>query len=342
MKALATSSSTIAWRWAGFAAGALVVLALAASFVVPETEKAVVLRFGKPVRTIDSAGWHTRLPWPIDRVVRIDARLQNAEIRLSETLTKDKRNVVIPMFYAWRVADPVVFLASVGSVPGAEEKLDAIITSARNSALGRREFEELVAAGTERDAIESLEEEILRDAEKDASAHLGIELADAGILQVKLPQANTESVFRRMRAERKREASQYRAEGRSKAETIRAETDKEVAMILAEAKRYAEETRGKAEAEAARVYAEAHGKDARFYEFLRQLQSLRSVVDRNTTLVLDTSVEPFSLLKTGPRELLEEPADAPGPVRHRPRGGDGAAPGPVVIGPLLSEPNAAP
>jgi membrane protease subunit HflC len=332
------SAKVAAWRWAGFTTGILLVFALSTSFIARENEKAVVLRFGKPVRTIDDAGWHARLPWPVDRIVRMDARLQHAEIRLSETLTKDKRNVVVPMFYAWRVADAVKFLASVGTEEGAEEKLDAILTSARNAVLGRRSFEELVAAGSQQSVLAQLEEEILRDAADDSAKHLGIELADAGILQIKLPQANTEAVFRRMRAERKREASQYRAEGRSKAETIRAETDKEVAMILADAKRYAEETRGKAEADAARIYAEAHGRDVQFYEFLRQLQSLRSVVDRNTTLVLDTSVEPFSLLKTGHRGLLRDAEQRSEPVQSPQPSGSGNGSKPVVIGPLISEP----
>jgi modulator of FtsH protease HflC len=304
----APSSSAPVLRWAGFAVGALLILLFAVSFVVRENEKALVLRFGRPVRVVENAGWYQKLPWPIDRVVRLDARLQQGEIRLSEAITRDKRNVIVPLFFSWRIADPTRFLTRVGDAGSATEKLDAILTSARNAALGQHRFEDLVSVAENRDQLAQLERDVLRAAQPDASSNLGVELVDVGVLQINLPQANTESVFRRMRAERKREASQYRAEGRAQAETIRAETDKETAILLADAKRYAEETRGNAEADAARIYAKAHGQDVEFYDFLRQLQSLRSVVDRNTTLILDTDSAPFALLKYGPTAKPSHPS----------------------------------
>jgi modulator of FtsH protease HflC len=310
-------------RWAAFATGAALIIFFAASFVVRENEIAIQLRFGQPTRVLKTSGWYAKWPWPVDRVVTLDGRMQQGEIRLSETLTRDKRNVIVPMVFAWRIDDATRFLASVGDTASASEKLDAIVTSARNATLGRRDFDDLVSLKADRATLPQLEAEIAADARTDAATHLGIALVDTGILQIKLPQANTESVFRRMRAERKREASQYRAEGRSKSETIRATTDKESAILLAEAKRYAEETRGKAEAEAARIYAEAHGRDIAFYSFLRELQSLRTVVDRNTTLVLDTSTPPFSLLKTGPPVSLN-----PSPLKPA---------SPLVIMPALDE-----
>ncbi|HEX8372103.1 MAG TPA: protease modulator HflC [Chthoniobacterales bacterium] len=324
MNATLTASA----RWLAFGLGAVLVLLVAASHIVRENEKVVVLRFGKPIHVLTESGWYARLPWPVDRVETFDGRLQQAEIRLSETLTRDKRNVIVPMFFAWRIAEPVRFLASVGNISSATQKLDAIVTSARNAALGQRSFDDLASLKAGRQTLVDLETAIAADARDDAAENLGIELVSVGISQIKLPQANTESVFRRMRAERKREASQYRAEGRSQAETIRAETDKNTAVLLAEAKRYAEETRGKAEADAAQTYAAAHGRDVQFYHFLRELQSLRSVVDRNTTLVFDTSIPPFNLLKNGPASPAA-PA-GPGP----------ALPGenPVVLGSWLTDP----
>jgi modulator of FtsH protease HflC len=293
-------SPSLLLRWTGFVVGALLVLTFAASFIVRENEKVAVLRFGRIAHVVEAAGWYPKLPWPVDRVVRLDARLQHGELRLSETITRDKRNVIVPLFFAWRIQNAERYLTRVGDAAGATEKLDAILTSARNAVLGQHPFEDLVAVREDRNSLAALESEIVRNARTDAAANLGLELVEVGILQINLPQANTESVFRRMRAERKREASQYRAEGRAQAETLRAETDKEAAILIADAKRYAEETRGKAEADAARIYAAAHGRDVEFYNFLRQLQSLRSVVDRNTTLILDTESAPFALLKHGP------------------------------------------
>jgi membrane protease subunit HflC len=276
----------------------LLVAAFACTFLVNEAEHVIILRFGRPLRVVDSPGLHLRLPPPIERLVRIDRRLQHAEIRLSESLTRDQRNVIVPVFFTWRVADPLLFHTSVRELEPARQKLDALITSARNTVLGRHDFSHLVGDEREGASIPALEKEIHALAAPDAAAQLGIHLASAGITQIQLPEANTEAVFRRMRAERKREATQYRAEGRAKAAEMKAETDKEATFLIADAKRQAEELRGKAEAEAATLYAAAHGKDPAFYRFLRELQSLRTVVDKNTTLVLDTSVAPFHWLKS--------------------------------------------
>lgn len=299
----------------------LAVLGSACSFILSETESALVLRFGKPVRVLEKPGFYLRLPSPVERVVRIDRRLQHADIRLSETLTKDQRNVIVPVFFTWKVADPLRFHIAVADSANATGKLDALITSARNTVLGRHPFGDLVAAEGRASMLPDLEKEMLGLAATDARENLGIELLATGITQLQLPEANTESVFRRMRAERKREATQYRAEGRAKAAEMKAETDKEATGLIADAKRQAEELRGKAEADAAAIYAQAHGEAPEFYRFLRELQSLRTVVDKNTTVVLDTSVAPFHWLKeteAHPPELQpsapeSSPAPAPAP-----------------------------
>jgi membrane protease subunit HflC len=292
----------------------LAVVISACGFILSETEKAIVVRFGKPVRTLTESGFYPRFPSPIERVVRIDRRLQHAEIRLSETLTKDQRNVIIPLFYTWRIEEPLTYHNSVGSVPLANEKLDALITSARNSIIGTHAFSELIAPVGAPTNLPSIEGDILALAAPDALAQLGVKLLSTGITRIQLPEANTESVFRRMRAERKREATKFRAEGRSQSTTMKAETDREATRLIAEAKRQAEEIRGNAEADAAALYAAAHGSDPEFYRFLRELQSLRTIVDKNTTLVLDTSVAPLHWLKN-----TENPEAKPTPTLPTPK-----------------------
>jgi modulator of FtsH protease HflC len=292
-----TKSRTPVLRLALLAIALLLVAAFASCFLVNESERVIVLRFGKPVREMDSPGLFLRWPMPVERVVRIDRRLQHADTRLSETLTRDQRNVIVPVFFTWRVSEALKFHTSVRDHETARRKLEALVISARNTILGRHDFADLVGDERRGASLPGLEAEMLALAAPDAGAQLGIELVSTGITQVQLPQANTESVFRRMRAERKREATQYRAEGRAKAAEMKAEADKEATGLIAEAKRQAEEMRGRAEAEAARLYAGAHGKDPAFYRFLRELQSLRTVVDKNTTVVLDSSVAPFHWLK---------------------------------------------
>ncbi|MFC7336545.1 protease modulator HflC [Haloferula chungangensis] len=290
----------------------IAVLTSACGFILSETEKAIVLRFGKPVRTHSEPGFYPRLPVPLERVIRIDRRLQHAEIRLSETLTKDQRNVIIPVFFTWRVDDPLRYHNSVGNIASATEKLDALITSARNSVIGSHAFSELIAPVGSPTNLPAIEDDILTLAAPDALSQLGIKLLSVGITRIQLPEANTESVFRRMRAERKREATKFRAEGRAQSVTMKAETDREATRLLADAKRQAEEIRGEAEAEAAALYAAAHGSDPEFYRFLRELQSLRTIVDKNTTLVLDTSVAPLHWLKN--RDDPQSSPSSPPPI----------------------------
>lgn len=285
------------------------VLASACAFIVSETEHALILRFGHPDRIISTPGLCLRFPMPIEQVVRVDRRLQHASIRISETLTRDQRNVIVPVFFTWRVADPLLFHTAVREFANGQTKLDALITSARNSVLGQHDFTDLLMSEGQGNPLVKMEQEMLALAAGDAAQQLGIDLISTGITQIQLPEANTESVFRRMRAERKREATQYRAEGRAKTSEMKAETDKEATRMIADAKRQAEEMRGKAEAGASAIYAAAHGKDPQFYQFLRELQSLRTVVDKNTTVILDTGVAPFHWLKaTEPGAVANKPA----------------------------------
>lgn len=312
----AFSTRLLVFRVLLLALAGLLVLSFACAFLVHEAEHVIVLRFGRPMRVIQQPGLHFRLPMPMELLVRIDRRLQHAEIRLSESLTRDQRNVIVPVFFTWRVTEPLLFHTAVRDLESARQKLDALVTSARNTVLGRHDFAHLVGDERAGASIPVLEAEILALAAPDALKQLGITLVGSGITQIQLPEANTEAVFRRMRAERRREATQYRAEGRAKAAEMKAETDKEASFLIADARRKAEETRGRAEAEAASAYASAHGQDPSFYRFLRELQSLRTIVDKNTTLVLDTSVAPFHWLKS--TEGAESPVQAMPPEKKAP------------------------
>lgn len=289
---------TILLRFSLILAAGFAVAASACGFILSETQTAIVLRFGKPVRIEQSSGFYLRWPAPVEKVILVDRRLHHADIRLSETLTKDQRNVIVPVFFTWRIADALRFHTAVQDAENARSKLDALVTSARNSVLGRHVFADLVAGEAGGTPLSGLEKEMLDLASGDAREQLGLELLSTGITQIQLPEANTASVFRRMRAERKREATQYRAEGRSEATAMKAETDKEATGLIAEARRQAEEIRGKAEAEASAIYANAHGKDPEFYRFLREMQSLRAIADKNTTVILDTGIAPFQWLKS--------------------------------------------
>jgi membrane protease subunit HflC len=280
---------------------ALVVVAILGfamfSFQVASNESAVLTRFGSPVRTLPEAGLYFKWPWPIDTVHRFDTRLAFYDTRLSEALTQDKRNVILPVFVAWRVADPLKFLQALGTPAAAPTKLDSLATSARNALLGRYDFQELVSTDPAKLKLAELEQRLMESIRPQALAAFGIAIEQVGLKRIALPEANTLYVFERMKAERGQYAARYRAEGRREAEELRARTDAERTVLLAEAQKFAEETRGKAEAEAAKIYADAHAQDPQFYKFLRELETLRKVTRENTTLILDTDTAPFNQLK---------------------------------------------
>lgn len=278
-----------------------------------EREHIVVTRFGAPVRVAPEPGLHVRWPWPVESVVRFDRRLQLQTIRLSEALTRDRRNVILPLFAVWRVEDPLRFLQALGGEENARRKLDTLLTSARNELLARHDFSALVSTTPDDVRLAEIEAGVLAAARVVAGAEFGVTIERVGVSQVSLPEANTAAVLDRMRAERAQFAARFRAEGRQEADRIRAEAEAERTVLLAEAREFAETRRGQAEAEAAKLYAEARALDPALFSFLRELQTLGRLAPENTTLVLDTAAPPFRLLR--PESATPAPVVAsPAPV----------------------------
>ncbi len=284
------------------------------SFQVASNEATVLTRFGSPVRNLTNPGLYFKWPWPIDTVNAFDKRLNFYEIRFSEALTQDKRNVILPVFLAWRVKDPLRFLQSLGTPAAAPPKLDSLATSARNVLLGGYNFGQLVATDPTQLKLPELERRLAETIRPQALDSFGIAIEQVGIKRIALPEANTAYVFERMRAERGQYAAKFRAEGRQEAEQLRATTEAERSNLLADAQKFAEETRGKAEGEAARTYAAAHAQSPEFYRLVRELEALRKVAKPNTVLILDTNAAPFDLLKGSP--AAPPPATGPMPVQN--------------------------
>src|SRR6202045_2647782 len=227
----------------------LVLFSFMLGFQVRQNEQVVLTRFGSPTRVIQKPGLYLKWPWPIEKVNRFDARLNFYEIRLSEALTKDKRNVIVPVFVAWRIVNPQRFLEAIGSTENAQAKLDSLVSSAKNTVLGSYDFGQLVSIKPEEVKLSEIEQKITGLSSGQAKDSFGIAIEQVGIERVTLPEVNTRFVFERMRAERTQFAERYRAEGKQEADAINAKTDAERTVLLAEARKSAEETRGKAEAE---------------------------------------------------------------------------------------------
>ncbi len=244
-------------RWI-LAAGILTtIVASSVAVAVREGQVAVVTRFGAPRTVWPDAGLHVKWPWPIEQVWRFDARQRLFNSRFVETLTRDKKNIVLRTFVIWSVGDPLTFLQSVGDLASAEDRLDGLVTNAKNAVLGRYELVALVSTDPTRLKVPEIEADILADVRGTARERFGVDVRQVGLKQLGLPPENVPFVFEQMRTERQQFAARYRAEGEREAAAIRSQADLDAAKVRAEATQRAAEIGARSEAQAARIYAEA-------------------------------------------------------------------------------------
>ncbi len=288
-------------------------------FAIQETEYGIVTRFGDPRWVITEPGLRAKWPYPIESLVRLDKRLLCSDIPRpdeppKEFLTKDKKNIEVAVYVSWRIRDPKVFLERIGtSREDAEARLGDIIVSELGKTLGCFELADLLSTEPGRIKLPEMTEQIRTTCGELVASEdkydYGVEIVDFRIKRINFPQQNRDSVFQRMRAERKRIATQYRSEGDKEATIIRAEAEKQKREILADAYRQAREIEGRAEAEATRIYAEAYQQDVEFYEFSRTLESYEKSLGAGTTLFLPADSPYLRWLKAPPTTTAPAEAD---------------------------------
>ena len=272
------------------------ILAYRTFLSVKETEFVLVTQFGRPLYTIGEAGLHMK--WFFQSATWFDRRLRVYNPRPSEFLTRDKKNIVVDTYVAWRIQNPDRFLQSVGDPVAAEMRLHDIVWSGLSAALGRHDLESLVAPSGKVESSE-LMDNLAGFTDRAAVQQYGISVVDVRIKRLNLPEQNKQSVYARMRAERERIARQYRAEGEEQALSIRADADRQKAEILSEAYKEAEKLRGQGDAESTRIYGHAYSKNPRFYKLLRTLEAYKKVLDDKTTAVLSSDSELLKVLTRG-------------------------------------------
>jgi len=263
---------------------------------VKETEFVLVTQFGRPLYTIAGAGLH--LKWAFQSANYFDRRLRIYNPRPSEFLTRDKKNIVVDSYAAWKIQDPERFLQTVGDTQAAEMRLHDIVWSGLSAALGGHDLDSLVSPSGRVESSGLMDQlSVLTD--RAALAQYGINVVDVRIKRLNLPEQNKQSVYARMRAERERIARQYRAEGEEQALSIRADADRRKAELLSAAYKEAEKTRGAGDAESTRIYGQAYSKNPRFYKLLRTLEAYKKVLDDKTTAILSSDSELLKVLTHG-------------------------------------------
>ncbi len=271
----------------------LVVLAIvgySSLFVVDQTQQALVLRFGNPVRVVSEPGLYAKVPL-VDNVVMIDKRLLDIDAPPIEVIARDQKRLVVDAFGRYKITDPLLFYQAAGSIEVAESRLSVILNSAIRGAVGQMDFASVVREGRA-----GLMETITRQVNAEGR-QLGVDVVDVRIRRADLPAENSAAVFQRMQTERQREATDIRSRGEQEARTIRAQADRQATVIVADANRQADELRGDGDAQANRVFAQAFNQDKDFFGFYRSMQAyLDGLKGENTRIVISPDMPFFRYL----------------------------------------------
>ena len=273
----------------------LVLIALASStlFVVDQRQFGVVYALGQIKDVITEPGLNFKLPPPFQNVSYIDKRLLTLDSTDSEPmLTAEKQRVVIDWYVRWRISEPTEYIRNVGLNEGAgASQLNRVVRNAFQEEINKRTVKELLSLKRE-DLMSDVKAEVL--AKVKGAKPWGVDVVDVRITRVDYVEAITESVYRRMEAERKRVANELRSTGAAEGEKIRADAERQREVTIANAYRDAQKIKGEGDAEAARIYAEAFGRDPQFAQFYRSLDAYKaSFNNKSDVMVLDPSSSEF-------------------------------------------------
>ena len=278
-----------------FATSILVALALLSSmvFVVDQRQFGVVYALGQIKEVITEPGLNFKLPPPFQNVSYIDKRLLTLDSSDTEpVLTAEKQRVVIDWYVRWRITDPSEYIRNVGLDESAGAlQLNRVVRNAFQEEINKRTVKELLSLKREA-LMADVKREVLESVK--GQKPWGVDVVDIRITRVDYAETITESVYRRMEAERKRVANELRSTGAAEGEKIRADADRQREITIANAYRDAQKVKGEGDAEAAKLYADAFGKDPQFAQFYRSLDAYKaSLSKKGDVMVLDPSTTDF-------------------------------------------------
>lgn len=274
---------------------AAVIVAFNALFIVQQTQYGLVLQFGEIKQVLDKPGLYAKLP-VVQSVEHIDKRILLVSMPPEEIIASDRKRLVVDAFARFKVSDPIKFYRAVRTESTAIARLQQAMSSVTRNLLGTQPLSAVLS-----DKRAALMVDI-RDSVNQQATDWGIDVVDVRIRRADLPEANSQSIYERMKTERQQEASRIRAEGQEENLKIRSEADRKVAVMLAEARRDADILRGEGEAERNRVFGEAYGKDPTFFDFYRSLKSYETALQPGqTTFVLEPDGDYFRYFGDTPR-----------------------------------------
>ncbi|KMQ75715.1 protease modulator HflC [Marinobacter subterrani] len=266
-------------------AGTLIILLLVSSsvYIIPETHRGVLLRFGELIETNIGAGLHFKVP-VIDEVREFDVRVLTLDVPARQYLTVEKKPLDVDSYIAWQITDVDTFYRATG---GDEFRAQSLLASRVDTGLrnefGVRTMHEVVS-GQRDELMAQLKDQV----NETALNEFGIRVLDIRIKAIELPEQVRGNVYRRMSTEREKLAQEYRSRGREAAEGIRADADRQRTVILAEAFSKSEQLRGEGDGEAAQIYADAYTQDSEFFSFYRSLSAYQNAFsNKDDIMVID-------------------------------------------------------
>jgi membrane protease subunit HflC len=269
-------------------------------FVVDQRQFGVVYALGQIKSVITEPGLHFKLPPPLQNVNYIDKRLLTLDsVDTEPMLTAEKQRVVVDWYVRWRITDPGAYIRNVG--------LDEKAGASQLNRVVRNAFQEEINKRTVKDLLSTKREVLMNDVKKEVldvvkgAKPWGVDIIDVRVTRADYADTITESVYRRMEAERKRVANELRSTGAAEGEKIRADADRQREVTVANAYRDAQKIKGEGDAQAARIYSEAFGRDPQFAQFYRSLEAYKaSLAKKSDVMVLDpSSSEFFKAMRSG-------------------------------------------
>lgn len=303
--------------------GVLAILALivgsAAFFTVDQTEQALVLRFGEPVEgrgLVATPGLHYKIPF-VENVVYIDNRILDVETPNQEVLASDNTRIEVDAFMRYRIADPLRFYQTVGTLDRGNTQLGFILNSAIRRVLGEADLTQIVSSERS-ELMVKIKEQVNNE-----SGRLGVTIVDVRIRRADLPKQISDQVYNRMITERAREAAEFRARGAEESQKIHAKADRDVVVLLGQAQQQADQTRGAGDAMRNQIFADAYTKDPDFFAFYRSMMAYETALKGPATrMVISPSSDFFRFFKSpvpAPRTPAESAQANPNPGAPPPR-----------------------
>ena len=285
---------TVKQLWGGIIAALIIIVASNSLYVVKETQRGVLLKFGEVVNPNLEPGIHFKVPF-VNNVRLFDGRILTVDSPAERFFTQEKKALIVDSYAKFRVLDTATYYTATN---GEEARAAGLLAQRINDGLCNE-----VAVRTVQEVVSGSRDEVMESITKRlsevAATELGVEVIDVRVKKIDLPPDVSNSVYRRMNAEREKEARELRSEGQELAEGIRASADREVTVLKANAFREAEMVRGLGDAEATRIYADAYNQDPEFYAFVRSLKAYQETFNAGSDImVIDPDNQFYQYLRS--------------------------------------------